>query len=925
MEFQKDIPGLKTLISKMSNLTKLVMNDSGDKVDHVCGACNATQSFQGSLEVNGGRVVVRIRSRIQAELVYQMLDTSKSLHGLAVDLQVHLKGVPADDIPERVQRHDSIFKIMHHPSTHSVVIIGAPGDLIQRSSLLSTNDNFSNLKNLYIDVSASKQDISGIKVMVSRMPELTSLTVSESEDKSTGFCGSCNAMDSLGRSFKVDDDHVKIHLRSRVQAELVHQVLLNTTTIRGCAIDLRVELEDGITGDTTDRIRGHDSVFNIMRHPSTHSVIIVEPPEDFVQQSSLLSKGYDFPNVRQLGIDLTEPKRDIPGLKALVSRMPNLAGLAVNDPRDENNRDDGPSRTVERRGKSFEVNGGRVKIHIGSRIQLDLVYQAFETIQSIYGLDIDLTVDMACISTGDIPDCIQQHDAIFNIMRHPSAHSVTITGTPSDFIQHSSLVHLSRTDGFPSLKHVSLDMSAGLDHDIPGVKVFLSQIPNLSSLALKDSCESDSKESSQKRLFEVDGNRTKFHIWSGIHAELVSHILSSLKSISEFGIDLCVELEDNSAGDISDRITVHDLVFGIIQHPSTQSVVLVRPPGDLIQQSSMLSRTDRLLHLQDLDIDLCMLKQDLSGFKALLSRMPNLTCMRMNDSKDGNTQIQVGCNSIDSSEKAIDGSSHRAKIHLGSSVLRELMDELLSRSKGAQEVDIRLAWNANHSDLKRLRDGLSNSRAKTVKLDLNLGCDSNVDETTLVQRNDAFFDMMGDHSIDSITIMKPPKDLIRHSNILSRRDEFSNLRHLYIDLSSTIKEDMSGLSYLVSKAPNLSSLTFYGRIDDLILLALYNAIAQYQRYPITFNSRSLVVPPWTASHQSHIGNQHLTHLLSLVKIQKDEIVLHGGASEGATVDAITKLEKGAIGLKGLILTGSFEGGGDQFIQNVASIISQHEL
>ncbi|KAI8358941.1 hypothetical protein B0O80DRAFT_495588 [Mortierella sp. GBAus27b] len=740
-EFQKEIPGLNTMISKMSHLTKLTMNDSGVKVDHVCGACGTTESFQGSVEVDNDRVKVNIRSRTHAELVYQMLESSKSLHGFAMDLQLNLSGPSTEDSLERTRRHDSIFNIMRHPSTHTVVIRGAPVDFFKRFSLLSTNDNFPNLERLYIEMSGLEQDIPSLKSMVSRMPKISNFTVNESQDRGHHVCV-CDAVDPPERTFEVDNGCVKIHLRSRVQAELVHQVLESNTINSVSEIDLRVELKDRSNGDISDRIHGHGSIFNIMRHHSTHSVTIIEPPEDFIQRSSLLSNSHDFLNVRQLNIDLTESKRDIPGLKVLVSRMPNLSVLTVNNSVDKTNHIHGSSGTVDLQPRSFEVEIGRVTICIRSRIELDLVYQAFETIRSVYGLDIDITVDMTDISTGDIPDRIQRHDAILDIMRHPSTHSVTITGAPSDFLQQSSLV--SRNDEFFSLKHLDLDLSVGMEQDIPGLKVLVSQMPNLHSLALKDSCFNDGGAGSSKRPFEVDSNRVKIHLWSRIQAEVVSHLLTNLKSISGLGADLCVEMKDDSTGDIADLIRGYDSVFDIMGHPS----------------------------------------------------------------------------------------------------------------------------------------------------------------------------------VDSVTIMELPKDLIEQSSLLSRHDGFFNLKHMVV--SSSSMEHVYNVKRLVSQAPNLSNLTLQGHIDNVILLGLYIAIAEYQTYPVTLADKALVIPPLTPTRQVLSTNQYMTHLLRFVNIRIEDLALDGREVEGVAVDALTKLRRGALGLRRLFLSESFEGG-DQFIKNVAGVISQHEL
>jgi hypothetical protein len=68
-----------------------------------------------------------------------------------------------------------------------------------------------------------------------------------------------------------------------------------------------------------------------MKHPSTHSIVIIGAPEDFIERSSLQSRNDDFSNLRYLGIDLVSLKKDVPGIKALVSRTSRLSGLSLND------------------------------------------------------------------------------------------------------------------------------------------------------------------------------------------------------------------------------------------------------------------------------------------------------------------------------------------------------------------------------------------------------------------------------------------------------------------------------------------------------------------------------------------------------------------------------------------------------------------
>jgi hypothetical protein len=86
-------------------------------------------------------------------------------------------------------------------------------------------------------------------------------------------------------------------------------------------------MKGGDTLSTQDRIHWHDSLFDMMRHPSTYSVAIQNPSYDLVERSSLLFTSDDFPNLRHMDIDLVLLKKDVPGLKSLVSRAPNLASL----------------------------------------------------------------------------------------------------------------------------------------------------------------------------------------------------------------------------------------------------------------------------------------------------------------------------------------------------------------------------------------------------------------------------------------------------------------------------------------------------------------------------------------------------------------------------------------------------------------------
>ncbi|KAI8359030.1 hypothetical protein B0O80DRAFT_424019 [Mortierella sp. GBAus27b] len=139
---------------------------------------DTVESMGGSFDENIGRVTVHIRSKTQADQFYQALERSRSVFELdiALDwdttqsdfkklrdavrttsigaLRIDLKGQggPTGDILNRGRRHDPIVDIMRRPSTHSIAIIGVSGkDFIERSSLQTRNDDFSNLRHRSID------------------------------------------------------------------------------------------------------------------------------------------------------------------------------------------------------------------------------------------------------------------------------------------------------------------------------------------------------------------------------------------------------------------------------------------------------------------------------------------------------------------------------------------------------------------------------------------------------------------------------------------------------------------------------------------------------------------------------------------------------------------------------------------------------
>jgi len=161
------------------------------------------ESIHGSFDENIGRVEVELRSETQAEQFYIALESAKSVYELKVDLkwkttQGNFKrlrdalvktnvGVlefnlfqqdgPASDVLNRNRRYDPIMDIMRHLSIQSVTITEIPEGFIARSSILYSRENFSNLRRLDLPLYHLENDISEIKSLVARAPNLSRLTL----------------------------------------------------------------------------------------------------------------------------------------------------------------------------------------------------------------------------------------------------------------------------------------------------------------------------------------------------------------------------------------------------------------------------------------------------------------------------------------------------------------------------------------------------------------------------------------------------------------------------------------------------------------------------------------------------------------------------------------------------------------------------
>ena len=165
-----------------------------------------------------------------------------------------------------------------------------------------------------------------------------------------------DTLESLRGSFDENIGRAYVRLQSKAQAEQFHLALdktravfelkikLDWETTQGDfkrlrdalaktnvgVLELDLNYEDGPTSDFLHRSRRHDPLFDIMRQSSIQCVTIIQPPGDLFKRSSLQSRKDDFPNLRRLDIDIHKLDSDIPGLKRLLLKAPNLTGLNLN-------------------------------------------------------------------------------------------------------------------------------------------------------------------------------------------------------------------------------------------------------------------------------------------------------------------------------------------------------------------------------------------------------------------------------------------------------------------------------------------------------------------------------------------------------------------------------------------------------------------
>jgi len=279
-------------------------------------------------------------------------------------------------------------------------------------------------------------------------------------------------------------------------------------------------------------------------------------------------------------------------------------------------------------------------------------------------------------------------------------------------------------------------------------------------------------------------------------------------------------------------------------------------------------------------------------------------------------------NAVKSLGGSFDENIGRVEVRLPSKVQARQFYQELVKARSVYELSIELGWTTARGDFKKLRNTLVQTNVAVLDIILNNLDGPFTDIWNRRQRYDPIFDIMRHPSIQSFTTDGPSK-FIKRSTLKSRSDDFPNLRHLNIDLRH-LKDDIPGLKCLVVKAPSLSSLIL--QRDDQSFLRVYNAIAEYQTYPVTFPDRPLrILQPMDTSAQSTDDIKDMADLLKVLGGRIEIVELSGNVLDDSTVAGFAKAVEDGSRLKELILERACRNLRERCIRDIASIVTRSHL
>jgi len=466
----------------------------------------------------------------------------------------------------------------------------------------------------------------------------------------------------------------------------------------------------------------------------------------------------------------------------------------------------------------FDENIGRVEVRLRSKLQADQFYQDLEKARSVYELKLELDWETTQgdfkrlrnalsktsvgvlelhltqhdVRTRDILNRNQWYDPVLDIIRLPSIQSFTIRG-PCDLTKRSSL--LSRKYSFSNLRHLDISLDQ-LKDDSLGVKCLITKSSGLSSLALGPSAGS-----TQVSLGDIVGDLvlppTLRHL--DVPLNQLKNDIPGFKRLVTNASELSrLDLRADYLG--SDNGYVLQAFNAIAEHWAYSINfkgwdLCLPPPPPRESNQSMVTRQ-------------CM--EHLLGYYCATNSAQNL---------DRNV-LKLFWKTAESLRVPSDEDIGLVEVTLRSSAQAEHFYFALEKATLVRELRVDLDWKATQGDFEKLRDTLVPTNVGVLELYLMQQDGPTGDRLNFNQPYDAILAIMRRRSIQSFTI-RGRQDLSKHLILLSRSEDLPDLLHLDISLHE-LKDDIPGVTYLIIKAPNLSSLAIgTGPLENDIRYALW--------------------------------------------------------------------------------------------------------
>ncbi|KAF9987431.1 hypothetical protein BGZ65_003641 [Modicella reniformis] len=277
-------------------------------------------------------------------------------------------------------------------------------------------------------------------------------------------------------------------------------------------------------------------------------------------------------------------------------------------------------------------------------------------------------------------------------------------------------------------------------------------------------------------------------------------------------------------------------------------------------------------------------------------------------------------------EGSFDESVGRVEVKVRSPFQAEQFYMALEKARSVYELKIEIFWDATYNDFNRLQDTVLKTNVGVFELQCYKFKIPTSDILNWSKRYDPIIDIMRHPSIQSFAYPNTRTDFFKRSNLLSRNDNFSNLRYLEIDLIG-LDAVVPNLKCLVSKASQLKRLilqTCWSQIPTV-----YSAIVEHQTCPVTFKYINellmRILPPSEESQQSEASLQDLAHLFRVYGRHIEAINLRGVELDNSVMDAFAEGIQNGSRLRELPMESVDRTLGAKCIKNLAKIVAQSEV